>query len=105
MIGFKTSLNWGGISFCELKGNAVDDTNFLIYTMDTYYGLSGSPIFSCHNGSYIIRGIHQRDISDIIDNDSKSLTKKAGLKLRLKMFEDINVHFRSSTHRYNLGIF
>lgn len=65
IIGYIASRRWG-VEFYRVDGSAFADINFLVYTMSTRPGLSGSPVLIKRGDEYIIRAIHQRDISDII---------------------------------------
>jgi hypothetical protein len=74
--------------------------------MKTQPGLSGSPVFSQSESGYFVRAIHQSDVSKILKTQKKDLSRKAGLKLSWKIFEDLKKNFTSSTqkHIYSLGI-
>lgn len=101
LVGYRISHNHCGIEFDAYKGSAFCSSNFLVYTINTYYGLSGAPIFIENGQEESILAIHQRDITDILDESN--VKHKAGLKLRFKMFEEINQNFRSAVCHYDFS--
>lgn len=64
IIGFKAVHQWRTeLELNSYRGSVFVDKDFLLYVMNTSYGVSGAPVLSKAEGEYVVRGIHQRDIS------------------------------------------
>jgi hypothetical protein len=65
LIGFP--LGWHDVKFSQFEFSAINDTNFMLYSINTSKGISGSPLLLPHkNKPYTVIAVHVRDVSDIV---------------------------------------
>ncbi len=85
LIGFP--LGWYGVKFSQFECSAISDINFMLYSINTSKGISGSPLLLPHkNEPYTVFAVHVRDVSNIVATNNEKIKRKAALKLRADLF-------------------
>ncbi len=81
LIGFPRS--YYSHKFSQFECSAISDTNFMLYSLSTFGGSSGSPLLLPHkNEPYTVFAVHVRDVSNLVLTNNKKIERKAALKLR-----------------------
>jgi hypothetical protein len=67
--------------------------------------MSGAALLGQSPRGYVIRGIHERDVSNMVQTKDAHLSRKGALKLSWPMFLDMSLNFRKKAvyHWYDLG--
>jgi V8-like Glu-specific endopeptidase len=81
LIGFP--LGFYSVKFNQFECSAISDTNFMLYSLNTSKGSSGSPLLLPHkNEPYTVLAVHVRDVSNLVFTNNEKIKRRAALKLR-----------------------
>lgn len=90
--------------FHEFLFSAVSATNYMLYSLSTFPGTSGSPLLMAQkNEPYAVIAIHVLDMSHIVITNNKSTERKGALKLRSDMFQHLQQTEQHVKCFYNLS--
>jgi hypothetical protein len=82
----------------EYRGQIFADKYYFISSMPTEKGVSGAPLIMKDDQNLLIIGLHARKITEFLE-------KKAEIKLRREMLEEIRNNFKQIVHCYDYGKF
>lgn len=81
LIGFPRSFYRH--QFSQFECSAISDPNFMLYSLSTFGGSSGSPLLLPHKTEpYTVFAVHVLDVSHIVATNNNKIERKAALKLR-----------------------
>ena len=99
LIGFPVGCF--SVEFSHFECSAINDTNFMLYCLNTSPGSSGSPLLLPHkNEPYTVFAVHVRDASNLVDTKNTNIKRRAALKLRADLLLQPEP---TVEHIYNLG--
>lgn len=90
--------------FYQYLCSAVQATNYMLYSLSTLPGSSGSPlIVGQESEPYAVIAIHVLDVSHIVLTNNERTERKAALKLRSDMFQHLQQTEQRVKCTYNLS--